>query len=57
MHTSFDTDVIWSSSREFEREILPMAREFGMALAPWSASGGGRLNSKKQVSVEYLLLW
>ncbi|KAK4704191.1 hypothetical protein P7C70_g2018, partial [Phenoliferia sp. Uapishka_3] len=33
--------------RDFERDILPMARHFGMALAPWDALGGGRLQSKK----------
>lgn len=37
-------------SRDFEREILPMARHFGMALAPWDVVGGGRLQSKKQAS-------
>lgn len=36
--------------RDFEREILPMARHFGMALAPWDVVGGGRLQSKKQAS-------
>lgn len=33
--------------RDFEREILPMARHFGMALAPWDVLGGGKLQSKK----------
>lgn len=27
--------------RDMEREIIPMARHFGMALAPWDAIGGG----------------
>lgn len=36
--------------RDFEREILPMARHYGMALAPWSVLGGGRFKSKAQVS-------
>lgn len=27
--------------RDFERDILPMARHYGMALAPWDAIGGG----------------
>jgi aryl-alcohol dehydrogenase-like predicted oxidoreductase len=36
--------------RDFEREIIPMARQFGMALAPWNALGGGRIKSKKQVA-------
>ncbi|KAI5451881.1 putative aryl-alcohol dehydrogenase aad14 [Naganishia albida] len=35
--------------RDFEREILPMAQHFGMALAPWDVVGGGRLQSKKQL--------
>ncbi len=31
---------LWNASkRDFEREIIPMARDFGMALAPWSALG------------------
>jgi hypothetical protein len=38
-------------SRDFERDILPMAKHFGMALAPWDVLGGGKLQSKKQVSV------
>jgi aryl-alcohol dehydrogenase-like predicted oxidoreductase len=32
--------------RDFEREIIPMARHFGMALAPWDVLGGGRFQSK-----------
>ncbi|GHJ85225.1 hypothetical protein NliqN6_1627 [Naganishia liquefaciens] len=35
--------------RDFEREILPMAQHFGLALAPWDVVGGGRLQSKKQL--------
>lgn len=35
--------------RDFEREIIPMARQFGLALAPWDAIGSGRLLSKKQL--------
>ncbi|KAK7188205.1 hypothetical protein DPSP01_001750 [Paraphaeosphaeria sporulosa] len=32
----------WSAAeRDFEREIIPMAREEGMALCPWGALGGG----------------
>lgn len=34
-------------SRDFEREIIPMARYFGMALAPWDVLGGGKLQSKE----------
>jgi aryl-alcohol dehydrogenase-like predicted oxidoreductase len=36
--------------RDFEREILPMARTFGMALAPWGVNGGGKLKTKKEVA-------
>ncbi|EXJ78962.1 aryl-alcohol dehydrogenase AAD14 [Capronia epimyces CBS 606.96] len=35
--------------RDFERDILPMARHFGMALAPWDVIGGGKFQSKKQI--------
>ncbi|KAJ9109324.1 putative aryl-alcohol dehydrogenase aad14 [Naganishia friedmannii] len=35
--------------RDFERDILPMARHFGMALCPWDVMGGGRLQSAKQL--------
>ena len=35
--------------RDFERDIIPMARHFGMALAPWDVIGGGRFQSKKQI--------
>jgi aryl-alcohol dehydrogenase-like predicted oxidoreductase len=31
--------------RDFERDIIPMARTFGMALAPWDVLGGGRYQS------------
>ncbi|KAK1225912.1 putative aryl-alcohol dehydrogenase aad14 [Marasmius sp. AFHP31] len=31
--------------RSFEREIIPMARSFGMALAPWSVLGGGKFRT------------
>ncbi|AJT19444.1 ACH_G0044090.mRNA.1.CDS.1 [Saccharomyces cerevisiae] len=34
-------------NRDFERDIIPMARHFGMALAPWDVMGGGRFQSKK----------
>lgn len=36
-------------SRDFEREIIPMARAFGMALAPWDVLGSGRFHTKKQI--------
>lgn len=34
-------------ARDFERDIIPMARHFGMALAPWYAIGAGRFFPKK----------
>lgn len=39
----------WSAaSRDFEREIIPMALSEGMALSPWGALGGGGFKTKKQ---------
>jgi len=35
--------------RDMEREIIPMARHFGMAIAPWDAIGGGKFQTKKQL--------
>src|ERR1700748_1527126 len=35
--------------RDFERDILPMARHFGMALAPWDVLGGGKLQTKAHI--------
>ncbi|KAJ5502679.1 hypothetical protein N7463_005553 [Penicillium fimorum] len=35
--------------RDFEREILPMARHFGMALAPWDVLGSGHFQTAKQL--------
>jgi len=32
-------------SREFEREIIPMAKSEGLALAPWNVLAGGRLRT------------
>jgi len=34
-------------TRDFEREIIPMARNFGMALAPWDVLGQGKFQTKK----------
>ncbi|KAF9256392.1 Aldo/keto reductase [Marasmius fiardii PR-910] len=31
--------------RSFERDIIPMTRSFGMALAPWSVLAGGKLRT------------
>ncbi|KAJ9619273.1 putative aryl-alcohol dehydrogenase aad14 [Taxawa tesnikishii (nom. ined.)] len=33
--------------RDMERDIVPMCRHFGMAIAPWDAIGGGKFQSKK----------
>lgn len=33
--------------RDMERDVIPMARHFGMALAPWDVLGGGKFQTKK----------
>jgi len=39
----------WSVlERSFEREIIPMARAEGMALAPWGVLGGGKLRTDEE---------
>jgi aryl-alcohol dehydrogenase-like predicted oxidoreductase len=39
----------WSAaSRDFERDIIPMARDEGMGLCPWGALGGGKFKSDEQ---------
>ncbi len=39
----------WSAAdRDFERDIIPMARDEGMALAPWGALGGGTFKTEEQ---------
>lgn len=35
--------------RDLEKDILPMVRHFGMAIAPWDSIGGGKFQSKKQL--------
>lgn len=35
--------------RDFEREIIPLCKYEGMALAPWGALGSGKFQSKKQI--------
>ncbi|ORY71685.1 putative aryl-alcohol dehydrogenase [Pseudomassariella vexata] len=35
--------------RDIERDIIPMARHFGMALAPWGVLAGGKFQSKSEV--------
>ncbi|VDB94282.1 unnamed protein product [Peniophora sp. CBMAI 1063] len=32
-------------ARDFEREIIPMARKLGLALAPWEVVGGGKIRT------------
>ena len=34
--------------RDFEREILPMARQQGMALAPWNVLNSGRIRTDEE---------
>ena len=38
--------------RDFEREIIPMARQFGMALCPWDVVGGGKFQTKAQIEAK-----
>ncbi|KAK0722090.1 norsolorinic acid reductase [Lasiosphaeria miniovina] len=39
----------WSAAnRDFERDIIPMSRDEGMALAPWGALGGGAFKTEEQ---------
>ncbi|KAF4953931.1 hypothetical protein FSARC_12287 [Fusarium sarcochroum] len=35
--------------RDFEREIIPMARNFGMALVPFGVLGGGKFQTERAV--------
>jgi aryl-alcohol dehydrogenase-like predicted oxidoreductase len=35
--------------RDVERDIIPMARQFGMAICPWDVLGGGKFQTKKQL--------
>ncbi|KAJ5956942.1 Aldo/keto reductase [Penicillium viridicatum] len=35
-------------NRDFERDIIPMAREFGIALAPWDVLDGGKFQYKAE---------
>ncbi|KAK7448804.1 putative aryl-alcohol dehydrogenase aad14 [Stygiomarasmius scandens] len=34
--------------RSFERDIIPMARSLGLALAPWQVVGGGKLRTDEE---------
>lgn len=39
----------WSAAtRDFEREIIPMCRAEGMALAPWGSLGGGKFKTEAE---------
>ena len=39
----------WSAAnRDLEREIIPMCKAEGMAIAPWNALGGGRFKTEQQ---------
>lgn len=39
----------WSvMDRSFERDIIPMARTLGLALAPWNVLAGGRLRTDEE---------
>ncbi|RYP62204.1 hypothetical protein DL771_009836 [Monosporascus sp. 5C6A] len=38
-----------AAARDFEREIIPMARAEGMALAPWGSLGGGNFRSTEEL--------
>ncbi|TFK48669.1 Aldo/keto reductase [Heliocybe sulcata] len=35
-------------ARDFEREIIPMARQWGMALAPWNVLAAGKLRTDEE---------
>ena len=38
----------WSlMQRDLERDVIPMCRAFGMAIAPWDVLGGGKFQSRK----------
>jgi hypothetical protein len=48
------SDLGSRSSRDFERDILPMAKHFGMALSPWDVLGEASCNrGSKYVSISY----
>ncbi|KAK4164319.1 NADP-dependent oxidoreductase domain-containing protein, partial [Cladorrhinum sp. PSN259] len=35
--------------RDLEREVIPMARQFGMAITPWGTLGGGKFQTAKML--------
>ncbi|KAF4539026.1 Norsolorinic acid reductase [Lasiodiplodia theobromae] len=43
----------WSAAdRDFERDIIPMAQQQGMALAPWNALGGGLFKTEEELAAQ-----
>ncbi|EFX02619.1 aryl-alcohol dehydrogenase [Grosmannia clavigera kw1407] len=36
--------------RDLERDIVPMCRHFGMAIAPWDVLGGGKFQTRKALA-------
>ncbi|KAL0263403.1 hypothetical protein SLS55_002383 [Diplodia seriata] len=41
----------WSAAdRDFERDIIPMVQQQGMALAPWNALGGGLFKTEEELA-------
>lgn len=41
---------LWSIiNRDFERDIIPMCKSEGMAIAPWGSIGRGKFQSRKQM--------
>lgn len=43
----------WNAAdRDFERDIIPMCRDEGMALCPWSALGGGNFKSEEDRKIK-----
>ncbi|KAI9440917.1 NADP-dependent oxidoreductase domain-containing protein [Lactarius indigo] len=48
-HLSASIRVTWSIlDRSFERDIIPMARSEGLALAPWGVLGGGKIRTNAE---------
>ena len=41
-------------SRDFEREIIPMARHLGLALAPWDVLAGGKIRTDSEEELRRL---
>ncbi|EFX05157.1 aryl-alcohol dehydrogenase [Grosmannia clavigera kw1407] len=39
--------------RDMEREILPLCRHFGMAIAPWDALGSGKFQSRAAIAARH----